>query len=97
MQRKIACYFHSQLATCGNYATLPDVTDGFPEDFSIITTVRPEKHTRGYLFTMYSGLTTREIFGLGFGEETTFLYEDQSGYPGLAESPTFDVDLTDGE
>ncbi|ELT91485.1 hypothetical protein CAPTEDRAFT_85111, partial [Capitella teleta] len=71
--------------------------NGFPEDFSIVATVRPKNNTRGYLFSMYSGSTTREVLGLGFGNKTTFLYEDQAGLPGMADSPQFDVDLADGE
>lgn len=71
--------------------------DGFPKDFSIVTTVRPKNNTKGYLFSMYSGTTTREVLGLGFGEQTTFLYEDQAGLPGKDKSPVFDVNLADGE
>ena len=70
---------------------------GFPEDFSIVTTVRPKKNTRGFLFTVYSGLTSQEIFGLGFGEDTLFLYEDQNQLPGKEHSPRFDINFADGE
>jgi collagen type V/XI/XXIV/XXVII alpha len=76
---------------------LIDFSDGFPEDFSIVATVRPKNNTRGYLFSMYSGTTTREVLGFGFGEKTTFLYEDHRGKPGPEKSPDFDINLVDGE
>ena len=71
--------------------------DGLPEDFSIIATVRPKIDNRGFLFTIYSGLTSRESLGLESGRDPMFIYEDQDGRPGKALSPRFPINTADGE
>ena len=69
--------------------------DGFPEDFSILTTVRAHRRTRGFLFTMYSGLTSGEILGMELPRGPFFLYEDHQGLPGVPGSPHFNADADD--
>ncbi len=73
------------------------VLDGFPHDFSIITTFRSKKDRRGSLFMMYSGATSKESLGLDISEEPRLIYADQNGLPGIGGSPRFRVNMVDGE
>ena len=74
------------------------VKGGIPEDFSIVTTFRTKKKdTRGYLFTLYSSRTAREILGLEVSSSPQFIYEDQNDQPGKHKSPRFSVNMADGQ
>ena len=73
------------------------LTDGFPEDFSILATIRARRRTRGFLFTMYSGMTSGEVLGLELPRGPFFLYEDHKGLPGNPGSPRFDANADDDE
>jgi len=70
--------------------------DGYPENFSFITTVRAKPGTSGFLFTIYDGVLAREVMGLEIGDRSTFLYEDHEGRPGFEHSPKFSVNMADG-
>ena len=70
--------------------------DGFPTDFSIIATVRPNSGTKGFLFSMYGGTSQREVLALEISDTPYLLFEDNLGRPGPQGSPRFNKRLADG-
>ena len=69
----------------------------FPEDFSIITVVKSNKKSGGFLFVIYDGSLTRQVLGLEIGNQSMLLYEDQDGRPGFNQLPRFKVNMADGQ
>ena len=72
------------------------VAEGFPKDFSIIATVRPNTGTKGFLFSMYGGTSQREVLALEISDSPYLLFEDNVGRPGRADSPRFKQNMADG-
>uniref|UniRef100_A0A3B3S8B9 Thrombospondin-like N-terminal domain-containing protein n=1 Tax=Paramormyrops kingsleyae TaxID=1676925 RepID=A0A3B3S8B9_9TELE len=69
----------------------------FPEDFSILTTVRPKARTQAFLLSVYSEQGVQQL-GLEVGRAPVFLYEDQHGSPRPEDYPLFrSVNLADGK
>uniref|UniRef100_A0A4W4EIR1 Laminin G domain-containing protein n=1 Tax=Electrophorus electricus TaxID=8005 RepID=A0A4W4EIR1_ELEEL len=69
----------------------------FPEDFSILTTVRPKKGSQTFLLSIYNEQGIQQL-GLEAGRSPVFLYEDQHGKPGPEDYPLFrGVNLADGK
>lgn len=72
-------------------------SDGFPEDFSIIATVRPDEGVEGKIFSMYNDITAQEIMSISVGEGPQFLYRDIYNLPSPESCPRFDITLNDGQ
>ena len=72
-------------------------TDGFPEDFSLIITMKADVGVQGKVFTMYSDISAEEIMSLSVGDKPTFIYKDMTGAPGEDGAPVFDITLNDGK
>ena len=70
---------------------------GFPRHFSIIATVKPQRGTKGFLFSIYSGQTSRKTLAFEISSSPYLLYEDYNGAPGADGSPRFSVNMADGE
>lgn len=76
------------------YVVFCPFSAGFPLDFSILTTFRPEEGTQGKLFAVYGAESANEILSLKIGKNTEFIYRDVNGVP---EDPIpLGVDLSDG-
>uniref|UniRef100_A0A3B3T2K4 Thrombospondin-like N-terminal domain-containing protein n=1 Tax=Paramormyrops kingsleyae TaxID=1676925 RepID=A0A3B3T2K4_9TELE len=68
----------------------------FPEDFSLMATVRPKKGTRSSLLSLYDARGVQQL-GLEVGPSPVLLYADHQGLPPPELYPTFStVDLADG-
>uniref|UniRef100_A0A3Q2SPQ3 Laminin G domain-containing protein n=1 Tax=Fundulus heteroclitus TaxID=8078 RepID=A0A3Q2SPQ3_FUNHE len=71
--------------------------DAFPEDFSILATVKPKKGSQSFLLSVYNEQGIQQL-GLEVGRSPVFLYEDQTGKPGPEDYPLFrGVNLADGK
>ncbi|CAL8387918.1 unnamed protein product [Boreogadus saida] len=71
--------------------------DVFPEDFSILATVRPKKGSQSFLMSVYNEQGIQQL-GLEVGRSPVFLYEDHTGKPGPEDYPLFrGVNLADGK
>uniref|UniRef100_A0A8C2H6I6 Thrombospondin-like N-terminal domain-containing protein n=1 Tax=Cyprinus carpio TaxID=7962 RepID=A0A8C2H6I6_CYPCA len=69
----------------------------FPEDFSILATVRPKKGSQSFLLSVYNEQGIQQL-GLEVGRSPVFLYEDHLGKPGPEDYPLFrGVNLADGK
>lgn len=69
----------------------------FPEDFSILATVRPNKGSQSFLLSVYNEQGIQQL-GLEVGRSPVFLYEDHLGKPGPEDYPLFrGVNLADGK
>ncbi|XP_057699488.1 collagen alpha-1(XI) chain-like isoform X2 [Corythoichthys intestinalis] len=69
----------------------------FPEDFSLMTTVRAAKGSQVFLLSLYDPQGTQQL-GLELGRSPVFLYEDQDGKPIPELYPTFrKINLADGK
>lgn len=80
--------------------TLPSISESdFPEDFSILTTVKAKKGSQAFLVSIYNEQGIQKV-GLELGRSPTpvFLYEDHTGKPGPEEYPLFPgINLSDGK
>ncbi|KAI5096394.1 collagen alpha-1(V) chain isoform X2, partial [Silurus meridionalis] len=69
----------------------------FPEDFSIVATVRPNKGSQAFLLSIYNEQGMQQL-GIEVGRSPVFLYEDHLGKPGPEDYPLFrGVNLADGK
>uniref|UniRef100_A0A8C7KKI6 Fibrillar collagen NC1 domain-containing protein n=1 Tax=Oncorhynchus kisutch TaxID=8019 RepID=A0A8C7KKI6_ONCKI len=69
----------------------------FPEDFSILTTLRPKAGIQSFLLSVYSEQGVQQL-GVEVGRSPVFLYEDQSGKPAPEDYPLFrSLNLADGK
>lgn len=69
----------------------------FPEDFSILTTVRPKSGLQSFLLSVYNEQGVQQL-GVEVGRSPVFLYEDQSGRPTPEDYPLFrGLNLVDGK
>lgn len=69
----------------------------FPEDFSILTTVRPKSGLQSFLLSMYNEQGVQQL-GVEVGRSPVFLYEDQTGKPAPEDYPLFrTLNLADGK
>ena len=69
----------------------------FPEDFSILTTVKAKKGSQAFLVSIYNEQGIQQI-GLEMGRSPVFLYEDHTGKPGPDDYPLFrGINLSDGK
>ena len=72
--------------------------DGFPQDFSILATIRPDDQNSAFLFTIYNGQNGNEELAIQVGPRPLFWYEDVNGRPGRENSPRFNnINLSDGK
>uniref|UniRef100_A0A673C4P0 Laminin G domain-containing protein n=1 Tax=Sphaeramia orbicularis TaxID=375764 RepID=A0A673C4P0_9TELE len=71
--------------------------DAFPEDFSILATVKPKKGSQSFLLSVYNEQGIQQL-GLEVGRSPVFLYEDHTGKPTPEDYPLFrGVNLADGK
>uniref|UniRef100_A0A7N8XQQ5 Procollagen, type V, alpha 1 n=1 Tax=Mastacembelus armatus TaxID=205130 RepID=A0A7N8XQQ5_9TELE len=71
--------------------------DVFPEDFSILATVKPKKGSQSFLLSVYNEQGIQQL-GLEVGRSPVFLYEDHTGKPSPEDYPLFrGVNLADGK
>lgn len=69
----------------------------FPEDFSILTTVRPKSGLQSFLLSIYNEQGVQQL-GVEMGRSPVFLYEDQTGKPAPEDYPLFrTLNLADGK
>uniref|UniRef100_G3TUP1 Laminin G domain-containing protein n=1 Tax=Loxodonta africana TaxID=9785 RepID=G3TUP1_LOXAF len=69
----------------------------FPEDFSILATVKAKKGSQAFLVSIYNEQGIQQI-GLEMGRSPVFLYEDHTGKPGPEDYPLFrGINLSDGK
>ncbi|KAF7647046.1 hypothetical protein LDENG_00178510 [Lucifuga dentata] len=69
----------------------------FPEDFSILTTVRPNSGLQSFLLSVYNEQGVQQL-GVELGRSPVFLYEDQTGKPSPEDYPLFrSLNLADGK
>ncbi|KPP68454.1 collagen alpha-1(XI) chain-like [Scleropages formosus] len=69
----------------------------FPEDFSLMMTLRPVQGAQFFLLAVYDEQGVQQL-GLEVGRSPMLLYEDQLGLPTPDLYPTFsEVNLSDGE
>lgn len=87
-------FIFSEFATL--YITL--LTDGnFPEDFSIVMTVKPKKGIQSFLLSIYNEQGIQQV-GVEVGRSPVFLFEDQNGKPAPEDYPLFrTVNIADGK
>ncbi|XP_078061079.1 collagen alpha-1(V) chain-like, partial [Mustelus asterias] len=69
----------------------------FPEDFSILLTVRAQKGKGAFLLSLYNEQGIQQL-GLEVARSPIFIYEDHTGKPSPEEYPVFNgVNLADGK
>ncbi|KAI4896276.1 hypothetical protein NFI96_020229 [Prochilodus magdalenae] len=69
----------------------------FPEDFSIMTTIKPKSGLQSFLLSIYSERGVQQL-GVEVGRSPVFLYEDQTGKPAPEDYPLFrTLNLADGK
>uniref|UniRef100_A0A3Q0SQC5 Thrombospondin-like N-terminal domain-containing protein n=1 Tax=Amphilophus citrinellus TaxID=61819 RepID=A0A3Q0SQC5_AMPCI len=69
----------------------------FPEDFSILTTVRPKSGLQSFLLSIYNDQGVQQL-GVEVGRSPVFLYEDHTGKPTPEDYPLFrTLNLADGK
>ncbi|GCC39279.1 hypothetical protein chiPu_0022745, partial [Chiloscyllium punctatum] len=69
----------------------------FPEDFSVLLTVRARKGKAAFLLSIYNEQGIQQL-GVELARSPIFLYEDQTGKPSPEEYPVFNgVNLIDGK
>lgn len=84
--------------TLNGLTLLPSPTGGvFPEDFSILTTVRPKSGLQSFLLSIYNEQGVQQL-GVEVGRSPVFLYEDHTGRPAPEDYPLFrTLNLADGK
>uniref|UniRef100_A0AAQ4NW57 Collagen, type XI, alpha 1b n=1 Tax=Gasterosteus aculeatus aculeatus TaxID=481459 RepID=A0AAQ4NW57_GASAC len=69
----------------------------FPEDFSILFTIKPKAGLQSFLLSVYNQQGIQQL-GVEVGRAPVFLYEDQHGKPPPEEYPLFrSINLADGK
>ncbi|XP_067416455.1 collagen alpha-1(XI) chain-like [Emydura macquarii macquarii] len=69
----------------------------FPEDFSILATLRARRGSQAFLLSLYDERGVQQL-GVEIGRSPVFLYEDQDGQPAPERYPLFRrVSLADGK
>uniref|UniRef100_A0A8C5NH18 Collagen, type XI, alpha 1b n=1 Tax=Gouania willdenowi TaxID=441366 RepID=A0A8C5NH18_GOUWI len=69
----------------------------FPEDFSILFTIKPKAGLQSFLLSMYNQQGLQQL-GVEVGRAPVFLYEDQNGKPAPEDYPLFrTINLADGK
>uniref|UniRef100_A0A3B3RJY2 Laminin G domain-containing protein n=1 Tax=Paramormyrops kingsleyae TaxID=1676925 RepID=A0A3B3RJY2_9TELE len=69
----------------------------FPEDFSILATVKPKKGSQAFLMSIYNEQGIQQL-GMEVGRSPVFLYEDHTGKPSPEDYPLFSgLNLADGK
>uniref|UniRef100_A0A674J2Y6 Collagen type XI alpha 1 chain n=1 Tax=Terrapene triunguis TaxID=2587831 RepID=A0A674J2Y6_9SAUR len=69
----------------------------FPQDFSILITVKPKKGIQSFLLSVYNEQGIQQI-GVEVGRSPVFLFEDQYGKPAPEDYPLFrTVNIADGK
>uniref|UniRef100_A0A3B4ZKS0 Collagen, type XI, alpha 1b n=1 Tax=Stegastes partitus TaxID=144197 RepID=A0A3B4ZKS0_9TELE len=69
----------------------------FPEDFSILFTIKPKAGLQSFLLSVYNQKGIQQL-GVEVGRAPVFLYEDQHGKPAPEEYPLFrSINLADGK
>lgn len=69
----------------------------FPEDFSILMTVKPKKGIQSFLLSVYNEQGIQQV-GVEVGRSPVFLFEDQHGKPAPEDYPLFrTVNIADGK
>lgn len=69
----------------------------FPEDFSILFTVKPKRGIQSFLLSVYNEQGIQQV-GIEVGRSPVFLYEDQKGKPAPEDYPLFrTVNIADGK
>ncbi|KAK2540359.1 Col11a1 [Columba guinea] len=69
----------------------------FPEDFSILMTVKPKKGIQSFLLSIYNEQGIQQV-GVEVGRSPVFLFEDQNGKPAPEDYPLFrTVNIADGK
>lgn len=69
----------------------------FPEDFSILTTLKAKAGLQSFLLSIYNERGVQQL-GVEVGRSPVFLYEDQTGKPAPEEYPLFrTLNLADGK
>uniref|UniRef100_A0A8C8R8A2 Thrombospondin-like N-terminal domain-containing protein n=1 Tax=Pelusios castaneus TaxID=367368 RepID=A0A8C8R8A2_9SAUR len=69
----------------------------FPEDFSILITVKPLKGIQSFLLSIYNEQGIQQV-GVEVGRSPVFLFEDQYGKPAPEDYPLFrTVNIADGK
>ncbi|KAI2666046.1 Collagen alpha-1(V) chain [Labeo rohita] len=70
---------------------------GFPENFSLMTTVKAKKNSQFFLVSLYDEQGVQQL-GLEMGRSPVFLYEDHQGQPAPDLYPIFKkINLADGK
>jgi len=76
---------------------LPAADGSFPEDFSILSTVRARRGGQAFLLSIYDERGVQQL-GVEIGLSPVFLYEDREGRPPPERYPVFRrVNLADGK
>lgn len=69
----------------------------FPQDFSVMFTVKPKAGLQSFLLSVYNQQGIQQL-GVEVGRGPIFLYEDQNGKPAPEEYPLFrSINLADGK
>ncbi|XDV27105.1 hypothetical protein PO909_030691, partial [Leuciscus waleckii] len=69
----------------------------FPQDFSILMTIKPKAGTQSFLLSVYNEQGIQQL-GVEVGRSPIFLYEDQHGKPTPEDYPLFRaINLADGK
>jgi len=72
------------------------IDSDFPENFSLMTTVKAKKNTQFFLLSLYDEQGVQQL-GLEMGRSPVFLYEDHKGQPAPDLYPIFKkINLADG-
>lgn len=88
---------HRPQTLCSVQPTFRLPGDAFPEDFSILATVKPKKGSQSFLLSVYNEQGIQQL-GLEVGRSPVFLYEDHTGRPSPEDYPLFrGVNLADGK
>ena len=75
----------------------PQPDSRFPENFSLMTTIRAKKGSQFFLLSVYDKEGIQQL-GLEVGQSPAFLYEDQHGQPTPELYPFFKkINLADGK
>lgn len=92
------CFGNAWFFCHANSSTILSTTAGvFPEDFSILATLKPKAGLQSFLLSIYNELGVQQL-GLEVGRSPVFLYEDQTGNPAPEEYPLFrTLNLADGK
>lgn len=71
-------------------------TDQFPEDFSIMVTLRPDQGSSSVLFGLYSDSGEDQLL-VEVGDTVRFFYQDQNGMPAENHTLEFGAAINDGK